>query len=542
MIQCPESTAKLFAAKACGAKTPYYAATLVNIKLTVSDLRVVSWKGPPLEGMALKSKSGWQQYNKGQNINVIHTAYEGVVRFELTLDESQAANANAKLNDFSFVSTQSTDLKRKIVLESKSRVVFAFETMSAKWSTGHLGGLEPDRVDLKPNAKDDAGSEWDATKAAKRVSAGHALVSPPVARGRWRAATIASGYYPERRSLNQDWNSQSARVVETAALQVGAERVESLIATPQTPLTAVAVRSFAGKLMDAAQRDGSPFVVVYYIGHMLPSQKGKLTLVMGDIPTDETKAQEAVQAGVGVGVLRLEELHAALSETKTPFFLLVDGCLPDDEVVKYAQMADSFSDNDESAMRRKVNAALDDFEPFDSADEREDVKRGFLLGERHLKQFESELFGVTDVERKAAKDTGSDELLLIGEVNRDLKIINGLNRISSNLSTWQEVDKYSRSQRHLTSANPVILSSSPGTLSNPRVTPIIGDSGSVGPLAYEFYRHLNDSAACDAFALMKLIVENQLDKRNDQTSSPRSQTPDGSITWSFLPSSFKYHK
>ena len=117
-------------------------------------------------------------------------------------------------------------------------VIFAFEASSAHYILTHLG-VEPTDVNLTP-----------IRPQPQNVSSATSASTP---RTNWTLVTIASGHYPKLVTLRQDWNADSAQLVESTLSPYGPVAKMDLISTEQQPLTEQSVKGFLTQVANAVQ-------------------------------------------------------------------------------------------------------------------------------------------------------------------------------------------------------------------------------------------------------------------------------------------------
>jgi len=250
--------------------------------------------------------------------------------------------AQSNLNAEHFRIDASRAQQGEVRVEMLDPVIFAFEASSAHFILTHLG-VEPSDVVLAP-----------IRPQPEKVSS----VAPANSKqfANWTLVTIASGHYPKLAMLRQDWNADSARMVESTLAQYAPVTQFDLMSTEELPLTEQGIHNFLSKVATTVQANHSRFLVAYYVGHTMTWPSGDIALILGsasEIPTNlPTRSPELIGQAVGrkigdlarfadaidanletlpEGFLPLRELYAQLEQTHIPFALIVDGCLRMDE-------------------------------------------------------------------------------------------------------------------------------------------------------------------------------------------------------------------
>lgn len=323
----------------------------VEVSLQISNGRVLEMAVPELKQRLLSSQSAQSAANKGADPIVITRAYAGILTFILRQKSSAGARLiadAAKSPELQTAGSIKLDASRtgqgELSIQVDQPVVFAFEASSARYITRHLAS-SPDDVSLTP------------VKLSEIKPAGRSALDPSVP---WTLATISSGYYQNLRTSNQPWNSRSADVIEGALGLFLPQSTLRLRATLDHPVTSDVLKQFIASLETAAQKAHTQLIVVYFIGHTLSWPNGDIALVLGDArEISEPKRQytnDAISERVGEnvgslfkladtlnanleqlppGYMPLRELYAELETAKTPFALIVDGCLRNDEFEQF---------------------------------------------------------------------------------------------------------------------------------------------------------------------------------------------------------------
>lgn len=311
----------------------------VGLQLQVTDGRILEMSVPDLKKRLLHSVAAQDAANKGTDPLIITRAYEGRLTYILTREGSDMGAvwekaARSNLNAEQFRIDTSHAQQGVVRVEMLQPVIFAFEASSAHFILNDLGA-KPSDVVLSPVRPQ---QEKISTRKSATV---------------WSLVTIASGHYPKLAMLRQDWNADSARLVEGTLAQYGPAARLNLISTEEHPLTEQGVHRFLSKVATAVQANHSRFMVVYYIGHVMTWPSGDIALILGSasrIPRNlhPKRSPEVIDQAFGAkignlarlantidanletlpeGFLPLHELYRQLVQTHIPFVLILDGCL-----------------------------------------------------------------------------------------------------------------------------------------------------------------------------------------------------------------------
>ncbi|MBB6144338.1 hypothetical protein HNQ77_002290 [Silvibacterium bohemicum] len=319
----------------------------VGLELEVSDGKILEMDVPALKKKLLASQEAQSAANKGTDPIVITRSYVGKITYVLKRKGSdqgslwqKAPKSNQDSEHFRIDASRTQE--GEIRVEMLDPVIFAFEASSAHFILTHLG-VEPTDVNLTP-----------IRPHTQTVSSTSPAPAKPGTN--WTLVTIASGHYPKLVTLRQDWNADSARLVDSALSQYGPVATMDLISTEQQPLTEQGVKGFVAQVTSAVQANHSKFLVAYYVGHSMTWPSGDIALILGsatEIPRNlSTRSPELLDRSVGSnigdlarlanaldanletlpqGFLPLRELYAELTQAHVPFALIVDGCLRMDE-------------------------------------------------------------------------------------------------------------------------------------------------------------------------------------------------------------------
>ncbi len=319
----------------------------IALELRITNGKVLEMDVPQLKQRLLASNAARNAANKGTDPLIITRAYSGQLTFVLHRRSTDAGelwsrvsrSAQTSSNDRVHIAADRATAG-ELSVEVVDPVIFAFEASAASFITNHLG-VEPSDVQLRPVKP----SDIQPTSTSSRSN--HAP---------WVLATIASGYYPSLRTLRQDWNAQSAALVRQTLAEYSPNKVHTLDATEEKPLSAPAIARFIQSMGQEARAPTPPLIIAYYVGHVLTWPSGGIALVLGTakaIPEFATSANKtaldnAFGANIGdlarlaatlsantealpEGFLPLRDLYAELSQLGAPFALIVDGCLRMDE-------------------------------------------------------------------------------------------------------------------------------------------------------------------------------------------------------------------
>ncbi|MGD0832692.1 MAG: hypothetical protein ABR907_17295 [Terracidiphilus sp.] len=319
----------------------------VGLELQVTDGKILEMDVPALKRKLLASQEAQSAANKGTDPIVITRAYQGRLTYLLKRKGSDQGSvwnkaAQSNLNTEHFRIDASRAQQGEVRVEMLDPVIFAFEASSAHFILTHLG-VEPSDVVLSP-----------IRPQSEKVSSVVPANSKKFAD--WTLVTIASGHYPKLAMLRQDWNADSASMVESTLAQYAPVTQLDLTSTEEQPLTEQGIHDFLSKVATTVQANHSRFLVAYYIGHTMTWPSGDIALILGSasqIPTNlPTRSPELISQAVGSkigdlarlanaidanletlpqGFLPLHELYAQLEQTHIPFALIVDGCLRMDE-------------------------------------------------------------------------------------------------------------------------------------------------------------------------------------------------------------------
>ena len=319
----------------------------VGLELQVSDGKILEMDVPALKKKLLGSQEAQSAANKGTDPIVITRAYMGKLTYLLKRkgsDQGSLWQKAPKSNQDSehFRIDASRVQQGEVRVEVLDPVIFAFEASSAHYILTHLG-VEPTDVNLTP-------------VRPQQQNVSRAAPAPSKPGTNWTLVTIASGHYPKLVTLRQDWNADSAQLVESTLSQYGPAAKMDLISTEQQPLTEQGVKGFLAQVTSAVQANHSQFMVVYYVGHAVTWPSGDIALILGsasELPRNlPTRSPELLDHSVGSnigdlarlanaldanleelpqGFLPLRELYAGLTQAHIPFALIVDGCLRMDE-------------------------------------------------------------------------------------------------------------------------------------------------------------------------------------------------------------------
>jgi hypothetical protein len=319
----------------------------VRLELEVSDGKILEMDVPALKKKLLASQEAQSAANKGTDPIVITRAFMGKLTYLLKRkggDQGSLWQKAPKSNQDSehFRIDASRVQEGEVRVEMLDPVIFAFEASSAHYILTHLG-VEPTDVNLTP-----------IKPHAQNVSSASQIPAKPGTN--WTLVTIASGHYPQLVTLRQDWNADSAHLVESTLSQYGPAAKMDLISTEQQPLTEQGVKGFLGQVRNAVQSNHSQFMIAYYVGHSMTWPSGDIALILGsasEIPKNlPIRSPELLDRSVGTnigdlarlanaidanlqtlpqGFLPLRELYAGLTQAHVPFALIVDGCLRMDE-------------------------------------------------------------------------------------------------------------------------------------------------------------------------------------------------------------------
>jgi hypothetical protein len=317
-----------------------------GLELQVSDGKILEMDVPALKKKLLASQEAQSAANKGTDPVVITRAYIGKLTYVLKRKGSDQGSLWQKApksnqDSESFRLDASRTQQGEVRVEMLDPVIFAFEASSAHYILTHLG-VEPTDVNLTP-----------IRPQPQNVSS---ATSAPTPRTNWTLVTIASGHYPKLVTLRQDWNADSAQLVESTLSPYGPVAKMNLISTEQQPLAEQSVKGFLTQVANAVQSNHSKFLVAYYVGHSMTWPSGDIALILGsaaeiprNLPTrspelldrsvgnnigDLARLANAIDANVETlpeGFLPLRELYAGLAQAHIPFALIVDGCLRMDE-------------------------------------------------------------------------------------------------------------------------------------------------------------------------------------------------------------------
>jgi len=319
----------------------------VGLELEVNDGKILEMDVPALKRKLLASQEAQSAANKGTDPIIITRAYIGSLTYVLKRKGSdqgslwqKASQSNLNAEHFRIDASRAQQGEVRVVMLDP--VIFAFEASSAHYILTHLG-LEPTDVNLTP-----------IRPSPEKVSRATSPIAKP--QTKWTLATIASGHYPKLVTLRQDWNADSAELVESTLSQYGPVAKMDLISTEQQPLTEQGVHDFLGQVATTVQANRSQFLVAYYIGHTMTWPSGDIALILGsasEIPRNlPARSPELLDQAVGSnigdlarlantldanfetlpdGFLPLREFYSELAKANIPFALIVDGCLRMDE-------------------------------------------------------------------------------------------------------------------------------------------------------------------------------------------------------------------
>jgi hypothetical protein len=318
----------------------------VGLELEVSDGNILEMDVPALKRKLLASQEAQSAANKGTDPIVITRAYVGKLTYVLKRTGSdhghlwqKAPKSNQDSEHFHLDASRAQ--QGEVRVEMLDPVIFAFEASSAHYILTNLG-VEPTDVNLTPIRPQPQNASSTAPTSKPGVN--------------WSLVTIASGHYPKLATLRQDWNADSAQLVESTLSQYGPAAKMDLISTEQRPLTEQGVKDFLTQVASAVQANRSRFLVAYYVGHSMTWPSGDIALILGsasEIPENlPTRSPELLDKSLGTnigdlarlanaldanletlpeGFLPLRELYAGVAQAHIPFALIVDGCLRMDE-------------------------------------------------------------------------------------------------------------------------------------------------------------------------------------------------------------------
>ena len=317
-----------------------------GLELQVSDGKILEMDVPALKKKLLASQEAQSAANKGTDPIVITRAYIGKLTYVLKRKGSdqgslwqKAPKSNQDSEHFRLDASRAQ--QGEVRVEMLDPVIFAFEASSAHYILSHLG-VEPTDVNLTP-IRPQPQNTSKATSAPKPAT-------------NWTLVTIASGHYPNLVTLRQDWNADSAQLVESTLSQYGPAAKMDLISTEQQPLTEQSVKGFLTQVANTVQSNHSQFLVAYYVGHSMTWPSGDIAVILGsaaEIPRNlPARSPELLDRSVGTnigdlarlanaidanletlpeGFLPLRTLYTGLTQAHVPFALIVDGCLRMDE-------------------------------------------------------------------------------------------------------------------------------------------------------------------------------------------------------------------
>jgi hypothetical protein len=319
----------------------------IGLELQVKDGKILEMDVQALKRKLLASQEAQSAANKGTDPIVITRAYQGRLTYLLKRKGSDQGSvwnkaAQSNLNTEHFRIDASRAQQGEVRVEMLDPVIFAFEASSVHFILTHLG-VEPSDVVLSPIRPQPEKLSSVAPAGSKQFA-------------NWTLVTIAAGHYPKLAMLRQDWNADSARMIESTLAQYAPVTQLDLTSTEEQPLTEQGIHDFLSKVATTVQANHSRFLVAYYVGHTMAWPSGDIALILGSasqIPTNlPTRSPELIGQAVGnkigdlarlanaidanletlpEGFLPLRELYAQLEQTHIPFALIVDGCLRMDE-------------------------------------------------------------------------------------------------------------------------------------------------------------------------------------------------------------------
>ena len=285
----------------------------------------------------------------------------------------------------------------------------------------------------------------------------------------WTLATVSSGYYSDMATMNQPWNATSAEVAASALRSYRPTAVRGLAATPTRPLTRDLTLAFARDAARDAKSRRARLMVFYYIGHMVTYDDNALALLMGDagrtrVAGGRTEGLESMGGNLAdlaramVAIGRRADPPRGELELADLYEALASGGVPFILLVDGCMQAEAFA-----AFRERL---------------------GLVIGPHQ----ESELF--------------------VGPGSAP----QALRRFTDGLMHFAD------GQSYLSSRNPVVLGSAPGTVANPLRNPVWewgAPAGSLGQLRRQYRSALQAPGRPPlAGPVAELVGADRPDRRN----------------------------